>query len=47
VREKEQRINYLRQMVNENELEKQEMRLQVEETLSKYRGSEGSIYESE
>jgi hypothetical protein len=33
--------------MNENELEKHEMKLIVEETLSKYRGSESSIFESE
>ena len=33
--------------MDENELEKHEMKLVVEETLAKYKDCEGSIFESE
>jgi len=47
LREKDSRIDYLRSIVHENELEKQEMKLQLEENMSKGKGSEGSVFESE
>jgi len=36
LREKDSRVEFLRQIINENELEKQEMKIIVEETLAKY-----------
>lgn len=47
LREKDSRIDYLRATAHESELEKQQMKLLVEETLSKNKGQEGSILESE
>lgn len=40
-------IDQLKLALNENELEKQEMRMIVDETLAKYSGQESTIFESE
>jgi hypothetical protein len=47
LRDQESRIEYLRTLADEQALEKQQMKLVVEETLAKYRGHESSIFESE
>ncbi|CDW76691.1 gas2 domain containing protein [Stylonychia lemnae] len=47
LREKDQEIDYLRRLLSENELEKQEMKVVVEETLAKYTMEESSVFESE
>ncbi len=47
MREKDSRIDYLRATAHENELEKQEMKLRMEETYGQTKGHESSIVESE
>lgn len=47
LRDQDARIAYLQHMINESDLEKQEMKIIVEETLSKHSNHESSVYESE
>jgi hypothetical protein len=47
LREKDSRIDYLRSILQENELEKQEMKLALEEAQSKTVDTKDNILESE
>ena len=47
VRQMQLKMQKMENQMNENEVEKHEMKLIVEETLAKYKNNEGNIYESE
>ena len=47
MREKDSRIDYLKEIINEGELEKQEMKIIVQETLAKKSNTETTVFESE
>jgi hypothetical protein len=47
LRDKDSHIEYLKQIANENEIEKHDMKIIVEETLAKHINNDANMYESE
>jgi ethanolamine utilization protein EutQ (cupin superfamily) len=47
LRDKDGRIDYLKQIIDETELEKHQMNMVIQEKQSKFKGNESTIFESE